>query len=104
MSDLEFLHELESLLKSRKAELPENSYTAKLFREGEDRYLKKIVEEAGETILAAKNHDRAEILYETADLIFHIMVMLVDRGIAVDDLIVELKRRHGKEREREAAP
>ncbi len=96
MSDLEFLHSLEDLLKRRKAELPENSYSAKLFREGEDRYLKKIVEEAGETVLAAKNHDRGEILYETADLIFHTMVMLVDQEIALDDVIAELKRRHGK--------
>jgi phosphoribosyl-ATP pyrophosphohydrolase len=96
MSDLEFLHELENLLKTRKAELPEHSYSAKLFREGEDRYLKKIVEEAGETVLAAKNRDRAGILYETADLIFHILVMLVDRSIALDDVIVELKRRHGR--------
>lgn len=96
MSDLNFLHSLEALLQSRKAELPENSYTAKLFTDGEDRYLKKIVEEAGETILAAKNHDRGEILYETADLIFHTMVMLVDQGIPLSDVVAELQRRHAK--------
>lgn len=93
---LEFLTSLEELLRQRKAELPEGSYTAKLFREGEDRYLKKIVEEAGETILAAKGGRREEIVYETADLIFHTMLMLVDRGIPLAEVVSELKRRHSR--------
>ncbi|MBW7856716.1 MAG: imidazole glycerol phosphate synthase subunit HisF [Leptonema sp. (in: Bacteria)] len=95
-TNLDFLHELQQLLIQRKAELPEGSYTAKLFREGEDRYLKKIVEEAGETVIAAKNHDKAEIIYETADLIFHTLLMLVDQNISLNDIVVELRRRHSQ--------
>lgn len=93
---LDFLTSLESILQQRKKDLPEGSYTAKLFREGEDRYLKKIVEEAGETILAAKGGRRDEIVYETADLFFHTMLMLVDRGIPLADIVAELERRHSK--------
>ncbi|MCB1170425.1 MAG: phosphoribosyl-ATP diphosphatase, partial [Leptospiraceae bacterium] len=68
---MEFLFKLESVLKERKEKLPEKSYTANLFRDGEDRILKKITEEAGEVLLASKNHDRQEIVHESADLLFH---------------------------------
>lgn len=93
---LDFLNELQFMLQDRKKNLPEGSYTAKLFRDGEDRYLKKIVEEAGETVIAAKNHDKAEIIYETSDLIFHTLLMLVDQNIPLSDIVSELQRRHKK--------
>ena len=63
---MEFLLKLEAVLKERKEQLPEKSYTANLFRDGEDRILKKITEEAGEVLLASKNHDHKEIVHESA--------------------------------------
>lgn len=92
---MEFLLKLESVLKERKQTLPEKSYTANLFRDGEDRILKKITEEAGEVLLASKNHDRKEIVHESADLIFHLMVNLVNEGISLEDIVKELQKRHG---------
>ena len=91
---MQFLEELENLLAERKKNQPENSYTAALFRDGQDRILKKIVEEAGETILAAKNKDRREIIHETADLLFHTLVMLVNEGVALEEIVAELETRH----------
>ncbi len=91
---MSFLEELESLLYDRKEKLPEKSYTANLFREGDDRILKKVVEEAGEAVLAAKNHNRDEVIYETADLLFHTLMMLVNLGVPLKDVVNELERRH----------
>lgn len=92
---MEFLDKLEKVLMDRKTNLPEKSYTANLFREGEDRILKKVAEEAGEVLLAAKNHDRAEIIHETADLLFHTLVMLVNEGVTLSEIEKELEKRHG---------
>ena len=92
---MEFLLKLESVLKERKEKLPEKSYTANLFRDGEDRILKKITEEAGEVLLASKNHDRQEIVHESADLLFHLMVNLVNEGVSLNDIVRELEKRHG---------
>ncbi|MCB1139409.1 MAG: phosphoribosyl-ATP diphosphatase [Leptospiraceae bacterium] len=92
---MEFLFKLESVLKERKEKLPEKSYTANLFRDGEDRILKKITEEAGEVLLASKNHDRQEIVHESADLLFHLMVNLVNEGVSLNDIVRELEKRHG---------
>ena len=91
---MSFLNELEKVLKIRKQELPENSYTARLFREGDDRILKKIVEEAGEVVIAAKNTDRQEIVHESADLLFHLLMLLVHKGITLEDIERELEKRH----------
>ncbi len=91
---MQFLEELENLLAERKKNQPENSYTAALFRDGQDRILKKIVEEAGETVIAAKNKDRREIIHETADLLFHTLVMLVNEGVALEEIVAELETRH----------
>ena len=68
------------MIKERKKELPENSYTAKLFKKGENRIIQKVGEEAVETVIAAKNKDKNEIINETSDLIFHLFVMLTDLG------------------------
>jgi len=91
---MEFLMNLENILKQRKKELPQGSYTARLFQEGEDRILKKIIEEAGEVLLAIKGGQKKEIIHESADLIFHLMVALVEKDISLKDVVEELKRRH----------
>ena len=93
---MNFLIELETLLKKRKAELPENSYTSDLFKNGRDRILKKIGEEAGEVIIAAKNESSKELIYESADLLFHLQVLLVDAGLSLTDVVQELEKRHKK--------
>ena len=91
---MEFYKELETLLKERKESLPENSYTSKLFKEGDERILKKIVEEAGEVVIASMAQNRKEIIHESADLIFHLMVLLVHKGLSLDDIEEELRKRH----------
>ena len=92
--NLHFLAELESLLMERRDTLPQNSYTANLFKSGRDRILKKIGEEAGEVIIAAKNEDRTELIHEAADLLFHLQVLLVNEDISLGAVLTELERRH----------
>ncbi len=89
-----FLLELEDLLIRRKQELPEGSYTSKMFRKGTDKLAQKVGEEAVETVIAAKN-DNDELRYEASDLLFHLLMLLVDRNLPLEDLIAELKQRHG---------
>ncbi len=91
---MEFLLELERILQSRKRELPPGSYTARLFKEGEDRILKKIIEEAGEIVLAVKSGEKKEIIHEASDLLFHLLVALVEKDVTLEDIEEELKRRH----------
>lgn len=91
---MEFLLKLEEILKDRKAKLPEKSYTAELFKSGIDRILKKVGEEAGEVIIAAKNTDREEMIHEAADLLFHLQMVLVEKNISVSEVVQELKSRH----------
>ena len=88
-----FLTQLQDLLDSRKIEMPEGSYTSKLFAKGTDKIAQKVGEEAVETVIAAKN-DNKELLYEASDLLFHLMVLLTDRGLRIEDLASELQRRH----------
>ncbi len=85
---------LYELLEGRKAELPEGSYTTYLFQKGMDKILKKIGEESTEVIIAAKSDDKKEAIYEIADLAYHVMVMMVEMGITVDDVRKELASRH----------
>jgi phosphoribosyl-ATP pyrophosphohydrolase/phosphoribosyl-ATP pyrophosphohydrolase/phosphoribosyl-AMP cyclohydrolase len=91
---MNFLIQLEETLRKRKQELPENSYTANLFRDGLDRILKKVGEEAGEVLIASKNSDSGELLHEVADLIFHIEMLLVEKGLSFQDVVKELEKRH----------
>ena len=91
---MKFLEELESLLQKRRETLPAGSYTANLFRDGDDRILKKIGEEAGEVIIAVKNGQRPEILHEAADLLFHLQVLLVHLDLSLNDVAAELEKRH----------
>ena len=89
-----FLEYLFNIIKSRKKDLPEKSYTASLFERGSDRITQKIGEEAVETIIAAKNGNKEEIINETSDLLFHLLVMLADQNIEISDIISKLKSRH----------
>ena len=91
---MEFFTKLEEVLRRRKNELPEKSYTAELFRDGIDRILKKIGEEAGEVIIAAKNPNEKELIHEVADLIFHLEVLLVEKGLSLEIISKELEKRH----------
>ena len=85
--------ELYRLLEKRKKELPEGSYTTYLFQKGLDKILKKIGEETTEVIVAAKN-SKEETVYEIADLFYHTMVLMVEKGISLDDIRQELAKRH----------
>ncbi len=85
---------LYTLLEGRRRELPEGSYTTYLFQKGIDKILKKVGEESTEVIIAAKAGDRAEAIYEIADLMYHVLVLMVEMGISVDDVMAELASRH----------
>lgn len=85
---------LYQLLLSRKAELPEGSYTTYLFQKGIDKILKKVGEECTEVIIAGKADDKAETIYEIADLAYHVMVLMTQMGITVEDIREELASRH----------
>lgn len=89
-----FLSYLFDLIKNRKLELPENSYTTRLFRKGSDKIIQKVGEEAVETVIAAKNKDKDEIINETSDLVFHLFVMLNDQNIPFQKIVDNLKLRH----------
>ncbi|MBR4623071.1 MAG: bifunctional phosphoribosyl-AMP cyclohydrolase/phosphoribosyl-ATP diphosphatase HisIE [Clostridia bacterium] len=82
------------LLKDRKEKLPENSYTTYLFQKGLDKILKKVGEESTEVIIAGKAEDKAETIYEIADLAYHVMVLMTEMGITTDDIRKELSKRH----------
>ena len=82
------------LLKGRKETLPEGSYTTYLFQKGIDKILKKVGEENTEVIIAAKANDRKETVYEIADLTYHVMVLMVEMGIGLDEIHAELASRH----------
>lgn len=89
------LDRLSELLEQRKGADPQTSYVAKLYSKGVDAVLKKVGEEAAETIIAAKDGDPQKIIYETADLWFHCMVMLAQAGLKPQDVLDELARREG---------
>lgn len=89
------LNRLAELLEQRKSADPQTSYVAKLYAKGMDSILKKVGEEATETIIAAKNGDKEHLIYETADLWFHTLVMLAQAGLKPQDILDELARREG---------
>jgi phosphoribosyl-ATP pyrophosphohydrolase len=89
------LNRLAELLEQRKSADPQTSYVAKLYAKGMDSILKKVGEEAAETIIAAKNGDKEHLIYETADLWFHTLVMLAQAGLKPQDILDELARREG---------
>lgn len=93
MSDV--LHQLAGILEQRKLESADKSYVASLYAKGLDAILKKIGEEATETVIAGKSGDKKQIIYETADLWFHTMVLLAQQDLSPDDVLAELQRRFG---------
>jgi phosphoribosyl-ATP pyrophosphohydrolase len=93
MSDV--LTQLAEVLESRKGASPDSSYVASLYDKGLDAILKKVGEEATETVMAAKDGDAEKIIYETADLWFHTLVMLADQGLGPQQVLDELQRRFG---------
>jgi phosphoribosyl-ATP pyrophosphohydrolase len=93
MSDI--LKQLDQILQQRKIEDPGSSYVASLYDKGLDSILKKIGEEATETVIAAKSGDKKQIIYETADLWFHTLVLLAQQDLNTDDVLKELERRFG---------
>ncbi|HHM04566.1 MAG TPA: phosphoribosyl-ATP diphosphatase [Gammaproteobacteria bacterium] len=93
MSDT--LQQLAAVLEARKQASPDSSYVASLYHKGLDAILKKIGEEATETVMAAKDGEKDKIIYETADLWFHTLVLLAQQGLGPDDVLQELQRRFG---------
>ena len=89
------LSSVQDVIDSRKGSDPESSYVAQLLHKGEDKILKKVIEEAGEVLMASKDGGGEHLLYEVADLWFHNMVLLAHHGLRVEDVLVELARRQG---------
>lgn len=88
------LESLMTLIAGRKTEKKEGSYTTYLFEKGIDKILKKVGEECTEVIIAAKDNDKKETIYEVADLTYHVMVMMIEMGISLEDIHNELASRH----------
>lgn len=89
------LRKLAEVLEARKSAAPESSYVAGLYHKGLDAILKKVGEEATETVIAAKGGDAGQLVYETADLWFHTLVMLAHQGLGPEPVLDELERRFG---------
>ena len=87
------LNELMDVVRDRQVKRPEGSYTSYLFNEGQDKILKKVGEETSEVIIASKNDERGPIVYEMADLIYHLMVLMAYHGLSWDDVYRELGER-----------
>ncbi|MFC0559346.1 bifunctional phosphoribosyl-AMP cyclohydrolase/phosphoribosyl-ATP diphosphatase HisIE [Halalkalibacter alkalisediminis] len=88
------LDELEQVIAEREAEMPEGAYTTYLFEKGVDKILKKVGEEAGEVIIAAKNRDPEELKWEVADLLYHVLVLLREQKLPLDEVLAVLEERH----------
>jgi phosphoribosyl-ATP pyrophosphohydrolase/phosphoribosyl-AMP cyclohydrolase len=93
-SQMVWLHQLEQLLASRKSADPDSSYTASLYARGTKRISQKVGEEGVEVALAATSGDKAELVCESADLIYHLLVLLQDQGLSMNDVVNKLKERH----------
>nr|WP_113921639.1 bifunctional phosphoribosyl-AMP cyclohydrolase/phosphoribosyl-ATP diphosphatase HisIE [Alkalibaculum bacchi] len=90
----EILKQLYKTIEDRRANPVEGSYTNYLFEKGIDKILKKVGEENAETIIAAKNNSKEELIYESSDLIYHLLVLLVNQGVSLEDIFGELEKRH----------
>lgn len=94
LDDVMFLKTLQDFIDKRKAEMPEGSYTTSLFNEGVRKISQKVGEEAVETVIGAMANDDENFLYEGADLLYHLTVLLTHKGYRIEDLARELKKRH----------
>ena len=96
-SPLLFLSELQDFIDKRKQEMPEGSYTTKLFKDGINKIAQKVGEEALETVIEATNGSDSHLVYEASDLLYHLIVMLTQKGLRIEDVANELHRRHDPE-------
>lgn len=87
------IYELYDVIKDRQKNMPEGAYTTYLFSKGLDKILKKVGEENAEVIIAAKNREKSEVIYETADLVYHLLVLLAEQGVEPGEIFAELKSR-----------
>ena len=92
--DILFLKYLQNFIERRRHEMPEGSYTTTLFQKGINRMAQKVGEEAVETVIEATNGTEDRLIYEASDLIYHLIVLLTSKGLRIDDLARELKKRH----------
>lgn len=95
-SELQFLNELEALVKSRKEEMPDESYTTSLFNKGIDKIAQKVGEEAVETVIESKNDQKKKFVGEVADLLFHLLVLLREKNVSLKKVVKKLEKRHNK--------
>jgi phosphoribosyl-ATP pyrophosphohydrolase/phosphoribosyl-AMP cyclohydrolase len=89
-----FISDLEKIIKEKKKDNPKDSYVARMFGKGLDKIAQKVGEEAVETVIASKNDDNSEFIYESADLFFHLLLLCEIRGIPFEEIIKELKSRN----------
>ncbi len=94
MNPLLFLTELQDFINKRKVEMPEGSYTTKLFTKGVNKIAQKVGEEALETIIEATNGTSENLIYEASDLLYHLLVLLTEKGLRIEDIATELQKRH----------
>ena len=94
MGVMDFLKDLDAIIQQRFEERPEGSYSTSLFEGGLDRILRKVGEETGEVIIAAKNNDPEELTNESADLLYHVMLLLRQQGLSLSDVVACLEQRH----------
>lgn len=94
MNPLFFLTELQDFINNRKEEMPEGSYTTKLFKDGVNKIAQKVGEEALETVIEATNGNSEHLVYEASDLLYHLLVLLTDKGLRIEDVAAELQKRH----------
>lgn len=94
MNPLLFLTELQDFINKRKEEMPEGSYTTKLFRDGVNKIAQKVGEEALETVIEATNGTKDHLIYEASDLLYHLLVLLTEKGLRIEEVVAELQKRH----------
>ncbi len=94
MNPLLFLTELQNFINKRKEEMPEGSYTTKLFRDGVNKIAQKVGEEALETVIEATNGTKDHLIYEASDLLYHLLVLLTEKGLRIEEVAAELQKRH----------
>jgi phosphoribosyl-ATP pyrophosphohydrolase len=90
------LEELYKIIEDRKKNMPAGSYIASLFRDGGDRIIQKVGEEATEVVIAAKNNNTNRQIEEVTDLVFHLLILMAKQGIKLENIYKELNKRHGK--------
>ena len=93
-SPLSFLSELQDFIERRHEEMPEGSYTTRLFRDGVNKMAQKLGEEALETVIEATNGTNEQLVYEAGDMLYHLLVLLTSKGLRIEDIATELQKRH----------